>query len=361
PISSKIKADELIDMQVKLVNGLLEHGVRVSSLGADGASKERSVLRHFALSAPAYVDFVLPHPAYPADSTRSTKIRIVCWGKDLQWIALIEDPGHGRKTLRSNVYSGARLLTLGDYIACYSHFLAVYHENGPLNSRDVLKVDKQSDNTAIRVFSSATMKHLIANHSDQLGTIVYLVVLGSLPDAYQNRELTLIERIKIALRAMYFLQYWKDFVRDSGYSSQHILSTQALDICRYLVEGLIQLVIIYRDKFLGKYPLLLWKVGTEGNEHSFALARSLVTDFNALDWQHMVPKLMVRLRELINSVDMAAKARGTAYNPSLHLDAADTRANLAPVCTYPPNAGIFEANNAAHAEVVGIWQALGVD
>lgn len=361
PISSKIKAHELIDLQVKLVNGLLEHGVRVSSLGADGASKERSVLRHFALSAPSFIDFVLPHPAFPHDPARCIKIRIVCWGKDRQPISLIEDPGHGRKTLRSNIYSGARLLTLGDYIACYSHFLAVYLEKGPLNSRDTLKVDKQSDNTAIRVFSSATMKHLIDKHPDQLGTIVYLVVLGSLPDAYQSRELTLIERIRIALRAMYFLQYWNDFVRASGYSSQHLISAQALDICRYLVEGLIQLVIIYRDTFGGKYPLLLWKVGTEGNEHSFALARNLVTDFNALDGQHMVPKLMVRLRELISSVDMAAKARGTAYNPSLHLDATDTRANLAPVCTYPPDTEILQVNISVHAEVIGIWQALGVD
>lgn len=103
---------------------------------------------------------------------------------------------------------------------------------------------------------------------------------------------------------------------------------------------------------------MLWRVDTEANEHSFALARSLLTDFNALDWQYVVPKLMVRLRELINSVDMAAKARGTAYNPSLHLDAADVCANLADVCTYPP---IYAANDSVHAEVIGIWQALGVD
>lgn len=37
---------------------------------------------------------------------------------------------------------------------------------------------------------------------------------------------------------------------------------------------------------------------------------------------------MVRLRELVNSVDMAAKARGTAYNPSLHLDTKGAREKL---------------------------------
>lgn len=166
-----------------------------------------------------------------------------------------------------------------------------------------------------------TIRHLIDKHPDQVGTIVYLIVLGSLTDTYQNRDLTIIERVKIALRAYYFLQFWKDFVRRMGYSSQHILSNQALDISRYVVVGLLQLVIIYRDTFKGQYPLMLWKVGTEGNEHMFAPSRSLVADFNALDWQYMVPKLMVRLRELVNSVDLAAKARGTAYNPSLHLDA----------------------------------------
>lgn len=118
--------------------------------------------------------------------------------------------------MRSNIYSGARLLTLADYIACYHHFLIVYLEKGPLNSRDTLKIDKQSDNTAIRVFSPATVKHIIDNHPDQLGTIIYLVILGSLLDVYQNRELVLIGRIKIALCATYLLQYWSDFVRTSA-------------------------------------------------------------------------------------------------------------------------------------------------
>lgn len=38
-----------------------------------------------------------------------------------------------------------------------------------------------------------------------------------------------------------------------GYSSQHILSAQALDIGRYVIVGLLQLVIVYRDHFKGRY------------------------------------------------------------------------------------------------------------
>lgn len=207
PISSQIKADELIQMQVKLVEGLLAHGVRVISLGADGASKERAVLYHFENSAPPYINFYLYDPDYPGDKSRALNLRIGCWGKDGQPIALVEDPGHFRKVLRANAYSGARLLTLGDYIAYYSQFYHIDIEQGPLSSRDTLKADKQSDNTAIRIFSSKTVRHLIDHHPDQLRTIVYLVVLGSLPDAYQNRDLTIIERVKIALRAYYFLRF----------------------------------------------------------------------------------------------------------------------------------------------------------
>lgn len=152
PISSKIKAEELIKLQVQLVEGLLAHGVRVTSPGADGASKERAVLFHFGSVASAYIDFYFYHPDHPGDKKHALNICIGCWEENGQPIALIEDPGHFRKVLRANMYSGARLLTLGDYIACYSQFYVIYMDGGPLSSRDTLKVDKQSDNTVLHIF-----------------------------------------------------------------------------------------------------------------------------------------------------------------------------------------------------------------
>ncbi|KAI0319575.1 hypothetical protein OF83DRAFT_1018093, partial [Amylostereum chailletii] len=117
-------------------------------------------------------------------------------------------------------------------------------------------------------------------------------------------------------------------------------------------------IYIFRDQYKGKHPLLPWKLGTSGCEHVFGASRQIVTDFNALDFQYMIRKLHVRLREdhLFNE-GSDGKARASGYN---HTYQDDGDIDLLALSTFPSNDKINEIAIAAYGEASSLWDLLGV-
>jgi hypothetical protein len=272
---------------------------------------------------------------------------------------MIQDPKHLLKTFRSNLFSGARLLVLGNYTVMYSHARMIAFEKGTLYQRDVEKVDRQDDNAATRLLSGHTVNWLKKRLPQALGMVVYLFVFGELVDAYQNRQITLLARATMALRALFFLEMWERFLAAAKYpKSQHFLSPAAADITRTSVRGLLQLIIIYRDHVPGGTPLFPWLLTTEVCEHVFGICRQMVKDFNMLDFQYMVPKLFIQLPEAVLTKRCSdGKARASGYNHTY----ADTRGiDLQNLSTYPTDAQIGVAGERAHGEAESLWALLGI-
>ena len=144
----------------------------------------------------------------------------------------MQDSKHGSKTYQNNLFSGARLLTLGNYTAIYAHICAIaFEDHTPLYHCDVEKLDRQDDNAAARLFSSNVLRFIVEHHLDYVGEIVYLVIHGELIDAYQSHHLSHAECIKMALCALYFHYGWCQFLAQAGYhESQHYISREAADI-----------------------------------------------------------------------------------------------------------------------------------
>ena len=239
-----------------------------------------------------------------------------------QPVAIVQDSKHALKTFRNNLFSGARLLALGNHIAVYEHIrqLLAYDSNSPLHVRDVERLDRQDDNAATRLFAADTLKYLCDNHPDYLGEIVYLFVFGELIDAYQNRSLTHNERLKLVLRARYFLDSWETFLTASGYSKTvYLLSREALDITRIIIGGYLALLLIHRDHVHAVLtPLYPWLHSSEACEHTFGEARQVTKDFTMLDFLYMVPKLKVKMRQAIfKATTSNAKSRASGYSHTL--------------------------------------------
>lgn len=119
-----------------------------------------------------------------------------------------------------------------------------------------MKVDHQDDNTACWLLSAAMLKWFVTGHaaspkSEEVhGLIVYLFLMGEVVDAYQSRTLPHIEQVKMVLRLHFFLERWEAFLGRAGYGKlSHFILPQFHDILHYLIFGLIQLVIIYRDTY----------------------------------------------------------------------------------------------------------------
>ncbi|PSR74626.1 hypothetical protein PHLCEN_2v9692 [Hermanssonia centrifuga] len=358
PISDNLDILELTPLSTKILYGLLDHGIHVVSCCCDGTETERGVQRLIAQNADSQLIYKIPSPADP-----KYELEIIVAVIRGHPIIMIQDSLHARKTYRNNLFSGARLLAFGNYVALYRHIREIAFEEGsPLYHRDIEKLDRQDDNAAARLFSAATLQFIVARHPGYLGDIVFLFVFGELPDAYQNRTISHLERMKIILRAHYFVQMWQAFLRKAGYpESRYCLSREAIDITHFLTNGLFALVAIHRDHYTGDhpFPLLPWFHGTEACEHSFGCSRSIITDFTLLDFYFMIQKTRTKMHEgfLLAKSSADPKARATGYNHT-YMDSHGM--DLQVLAVYPTDKEIADVACVAFEEAEALVALLGV-
>ena len=119
----------------------------------------------------------------------------------------------------------------------------------------------------------------------------------------------------MALRACYFVGYWQGYLSTAGYSETHyFISREATDILQYLINGLIGLVLVYRDHYKSEFPFFPWFPSSETCEHVFGEARQAVKAFTMLDFYYMLTKLRVKLREAaFHDKSPNFKARANSY------------------------------------------------
>lgn len=357
PISNKVNANQLFDLLKLMLDGLIEKNLNVISYAADGSGVERSVQNLLDLSCRSRTTLSIKHPRA---GKSNILINIPLYGPQEQAIAILQDSQHGLKTFRNNAFGGARMLVLGNFVVLYHHFRRISTEGGPLFERDVVKIDRQDDSAAIRLFSADALAWLTDNYPELLGPIVYLFVFGELIDAYQNRHIPHIERVQMVFRTLFFMEIWEEFLDKAGYrKGTYFLSKEACDIVKYLINGFIKLIIVYRDHLPGTYPLLPWLLSTEPCEHIFGLCRQILQDFTMHDFLHMIPKLFIRLREAAlfgprHLSDGKERASGYTHN---YCDARDIDLNA--LSTFPSDNEIQEAAVMAYQQAENLWFLLG--
>ena len=356
-IPNNLTTEVLYSKSREVIDGLKRHGVNVVSYACDGTQVERSVQDLLVARATSRISYTIPDP----EDHCKHEIQIPMYR--LSPIVMIQDSKHAAKTMRNNVFAGSRVPTLGNNVAMYpyAHDMAFSTlPSCPLFHRDVVKLDRQDDNAATRLFSAAALDFVTKQFPDRLGFIAYLFVMGEIVDAYQSRTVSHVERIKMVLRCRYFLRLWKRFLKAGEYTeSKHYISREADDILDTLIDGLIGLVYVYRDHLGGeRYPLLLWLHSTEICEHVFAECRKLVKDFSHLNFLYMTAQLHVLIRAASSfSKGTDPKAQAMGYSHS-HLD--PENACVETLATYPTDGEIALAVGEAWDEAVALWGLLGI-
>lgn len=356
-ISNSESAADLFPYLWRIISGLLERDIQVTSYAADGSSVERGVQKILETKATTTVTHRIKHPS-PDGKGQDIIINIPFFGK--YPIANLQDSKHLLKTFRNNLYSGARLLTFPNSVAMFSQVREIAFTDGsPLFHRDVEKLDRQDDNAATRLFCADTLAWVNEHHPDELGLSMYLFIFGELIDAYQNRSVDITERIEMVLRAHFFVEMWEKFLKVAGYSkAKHFVSQQCEDITDILIKGFMKLVYIYRDNVEGQPPLLPWLLSTEVIEHIFGLCRQIVKDFTEAQIKELMPKLSVKLREAIFMSRTAdGKARASGYSHTYN----DVRGlDLVALAAYPTDMGIVNTAVRAFGHAESFFGLLGV-
>jgi hypothetical protein len=355
-IPNDLSAADLLPLSLDLIKGLIARGLMVVSYSNDGTTTERNVQKLIIKSADFRYPYRIKHPVPGYDDLIITIAAI-----NGQLIVMIQDSNHGLKTSRNNVFTGAKLLTLGSHIAMYQYARqAAFEAGSPLYHRDVEKTDRQDDNAAIRIHSGAHIGWLAKHHPELLGQLVYLFINGELIDAYQNRKIPHIERIKMVLRTKFFYEMWKAFLKKAGYAeSRHFVSREFEDIIGILIDGLISLVVVYRDHMDGEvFPLMPWLHSSETCEHAFAECRKLIKDFTYLDFIYMIPRLLILIRAAVKLGHTGnSKSQASGYNHT-YFDPEDM--DIAVLSIFPTDSDIANAAREAWDEADGLWTTLGV-
>ncbi|KAJ3002796.1 hypothetical protein NUW54_g5652 [Trametes sanguinea] len=353
-IPNNLKAPELYAYLMQIINGLAAKDIHVVSYACDGTETERAVQRLVVEHATSCRTHSIKRPRPGAPDVVLTIAEI--HGRPL---VMIQDSKHAAKTFRNNLFSGARALVLGNFLAVYHYARDIaFHALGPLFHRDVEKLDRQDDNAATRLFASATLDFTATTYPDRVGLIVYLFIFGELIDAYQSRSISHLERAHMVLRASYFLTTWRRFLSVAGYSEdRYCLSREAIDITGYLIEGLLGLIYVFRD--LGDYPLVPWLHSTEVVEHLFAEMRKLVKDFTFEDWLFNARKLQTLVRTVNkgrDNSDPKARAQGYAHT---YMDYRGI--DLASLAVFPTDKELDKAAESAWNDTINLMEVLGVD
>jgi hypothetical protein len=116
PISDSNSAEDLLVYMRKVINGLLGQGIRVVSYSCDGTEVERALTRSFLRFATSTVMYTFCHP-----KTGRPALVIKIFFFDGQPIIMMQDSKHALKTYRNNLFTGARLLIIGNYVLFYEH------------------------------------------------------------------------------------------------------------------------------------------------------------------------------------------------------------------------------------------------
>ena len=348
-------AQDLFEPLWKIISGFLKRDVKIASYASDGSTVERALAKLLEERATRVHTVPVTHPH---KGEAEYLIKILFFGA--QPIAILQDPKHLLKTWRNNLTSGGRFLSFPAGPAMFQQLLDMIESpDSPLYVRDVIKADRQDDNAATRLFSAASLQWITTHHPEWVGLVCYLFVFGDLIDAYQNRAITLFERVLLVLRAHFFLEMWEKFLKVSKYpKGRHFISPQCADIARILIHGFLQALIIYRDYSGPRRPFLPWLLSTEVIEHVFGICRQIVKDFTMLDFQYMVPKLFIALRQAtLSSKFSDGRARASGYNHTY----TDTRGiDLQALSTYPTDQEINEASTRAFAEAESLFALMGV-
>ncbi|KAH7906400.1 hypothetical protein BJ138DRAFT_1016289 [Hygrophoropsis aurantiaca] len=119
-IPNNLSASQLAPLSLKLITGLLERNLTVVSYSCDGTEVKRVVQDTLTHAAPYITTYVLPHPC-----TDQPEIVLKLPTFNGHPVVMIQDSKHALKTARNNLFTGARILSLGNHVRSYCNYGAI--------------------------------------------------------------------------------------------------------------------------------------------------------------------------------------------------------------------------------------------
>ena len=200
PNTGKEDSQEVGAWNKEFLQTLMENDLDVLTFGTDGASEEiggvNVVIHDRSLFTNQEEVFsVSGHVHFSCPIKRNGKPFL-----------RFPDPKHLLKTSRNAIFSGARMMIMGNGYPSLLSLIDIVenraHGKTDLRRNDVFSVDKQDDRAAFRSFQSGTIEDAIER--GHLCTGVFLYVVGQLVDSAANRTMPHATRVRLAMGTYFF-------------------------------------------------------------------------------------------------------------------------------------------------------------
>lgn len=248
----------------------------------------------------------------------------------------MQDSTHKGTKGRNRFLRTWKPLIIGKYIATPDHLQELI-EKLPvtvhaLNINDLNSNDKMKFSSVKKICSSRVLECLRSNILNQSnkGTIAYLELLKDITEAFLDKTIDVLERIRMVWRSVFFCRVWRKNIENSKDLKLSInFITPNLYACIELnAHGLLNILKILRERSLPRC-FLSWLFGSQPCEELFRAARSMtptestIINFSAFDFVHKLKRI-----EIVN--EMPNKLKTVSFpNRTIKLDYQ--------VCTSLPN------------------------
>jgi hypothetical protein len=162
--ASNDSGDDLYRMHEELMALLHQYNIYPITFAADGTEIERALQRQIETKGATHTRPYAIHNHVPGAVVKFNLL----YQADGKPLITIQDSKHAAKTARNNLFTGARMLVIGFFVAFYAQVRALaYHPFSPLFRRDVDRVDRQDDRAAARLFSASSLQTQLEHFPNQ--------------------------------------------------------------------------------------------------------------------------------------------------------------------------------------------------
>jgi len=267
-----------------------KRGITVVSFGADGDSRLLRAMKISTLLNLSGSDKALYNqsPSHLTSNLTIPKEWTWFWAEKAPSLLYIQDYVHVAVKLKSRLLKPSIKLPMGEYLAGSHHLRIVADtfakDQHGLRQKDLNHKDKQNFDAVTRI-TSLSVLGLLDKLPDAKGTLKYLQLLKNFMDAFLDKSLTPLERIKKVWYVIFFLRYWhrwlcleKQFTVKENFITSNAHSGIELD-----GHALIILTILLRDVIPNGDELFCpWLLGSQPCEQTFRAAQSMTGMFSTV-------------------------------------------------------------------------------
>ena len=293
--------------------------ITVLSFGADGDSRLLSAMKISCQLNSSSRSLYRKSPSFLTSELEIPNNWTWFWLKKTASVVYIQDYVHVAVKLKSRLLKPSVILPMGQFLAGAHHLkilLSMFSKDQHgIRYKDIDHKDKQNFEAVSRITAQCVFT-LLEKLPDAKGTVYFLKCMQYFIDAFLNKTLLPLERIRKAWYSIFFLRYWRQWLSlNKKYTIRNNFITYNAHSCIELNgHALILLMLKLRDKIPNGSDLFMpWLLGSQACEQTFRAARSMTGTFSTIV-NFSLLGILRRLHRLQVQLELEAEAQETGIH-----------------------------------------------